>query len=140
MNALFQFTELQYAVIQISSITDPPERLILAYSDERTLRTLIAGPSIVRLGFGSREEAVNGEHAALEEAVGPAPETEPESSRAGQHQPYCRGDRAAASSSFSSLLKLVSGIVQFAFAATICVFYSNNIVSATIRSVLAGSV
>ena len=140
MNALFQFTELQYAVIQISSITDPPERLILAYSDERTLRTLIAGPSIVRLGFGSREEAVNGEHAALEETVGPAPGNELESSRAEQHQPYCRGTRAAASSSFSSLLKMASGIVQFAFVATICAFYSKNIVSATIRSVLAGSV
>jgi hypothetical protein len=136
MNASFQFTELQYAVIQISSITDPPERLILAYRDERTLRTLIAGPSIIRLGFGSREEAVNSEHPALEEAVGSAPANELESSRAEQHQPYCREDRAAVSSSW----KLASSIVQFAFAATICILYSNNIVSATIRSVLAGSV
>jgi hypothetical protein len=140
MNALFQFTELQYAVIQTSSITDPPERLILAYRDERTLRTLIAGPSIVRLGFGSREEAVNSENPALKEAVGPAAANELESARARQHQPYYRRDRPAASSSFSSLLRLASGIVQFAFAATICVLYSNNIVSATIRSVLAGSV
>src|SRR5690349_8347218 len=111
MNALFQFTELQHAVIQISGITDPTELLILASRDERTLRTLVAGPSIVRLGFGSREEAVNGEHAALEETVGPAPGNELESSRAEQHQPYCRGTRAAASSSFSSLLKMASGIV-----------------------------
>ena len=140
MNASFQFTELQYAVIQISSITDPPERLILAYRDEGTLRTLIAGPSIVRLGFGSREEAVNSKHPAQQEAVGPAPVNELESSRAEQHQPYSRGDRTAASSSFSSLLKLASVIVQFAFAATICILYSKNIVSATIRAVLAGSV
>src|SRR5689334_12334274 len=54
MNALYQFTKLQYAVIQLSSITDPPEQLVLAYRDERTLRALIAGPSIVGLGFGSR--------------------------------------------------------------------------------------
>ena len=140
MNALFQFTELRYAVIQISSITDPPERLILAYRDERTLRTLIAAPSIVGLGFGSREEAVSSENAALEKAVGPAPANELDSAREGQHQPYCRGGRAAAWSRFSSLLKLASGIVQFAFAGTIWIFYSKNIVSATIRSLLAGSV
>ena len=71
MNALLQITKLQYAVIQLSSITDPPERLILAYRDERTLRALIAGPSIVGLGFGSREEAMSIENPALEKAVAP---------------------------------------------------------------------
>jgi hypothetical protein len=140
MNALLQFPKLQYAVIQLSSITDPPERLILAYTDERTLRDLIAGPSIVGLGFGSREEAVSTENPPLKKAVAAAPANELESARPGQHQPYCRGDRAAAWSSFSSLRRLASSIVQCAFAATICIFYSKNIVSATIRSVLAGSV
>jgi hypothetical protein len=140
MNALLQITKLQYAVIQLSSITDPPERLILAYRDERTLRTLIAGPSIVGLGFGSPEEAVSSEDPALEKALGPAPANQLDSAREGQHQPYCGGGRTAAWSRFSSLLKLASGIVQFAFAATIWIFYSKNIVSATIRSVLAGSV
>ena len=139
MNVLRQFTKLQYAVIQLSSTTDPPQRLILAYRDERTLRALIAGPSIVGLGFGSREDAVSSENPALEKAVGPAPANELERARAGQHQLYCREGRAAAWSSVSSLLKLASIIVQFAFAATICILYSNNIVSATIRSVLAGS-
>jgi hypothetical protein len=138
MNALLQFTKLQYAVIQLSSIADPPERLILAYTDERTVRALIAGPSIVGLGFGSREEAVSSEHPALEKAVAPAPENELESAREGQRQPYGRGGRAAARSSFLPLLKL--GIVQLASAATIWIFHSKNIVSATIRSVLAGSV
>jgi hypothetical protein len=140
MNALLQITKLQYAVIRLSSITDPPQRLILAYRDERTLRALIAGPSIVGLGFGSREEAMSTENPALEKAVAPAPANELESARSGQHQPYCRGGRAAAWSSFASLGRLASGIVQFAFAATIYIFYSKNIVSAIIRSVLAGSV
>jgi hypothetical protein len=140
MNALFQFTKLQYAVIQLSSITDPPERLILAYRDERTLRTLIAGPSIVGLGFVSREEAVSSENPQLEKAVGPALASELDSAREGQHQPYCREGQAVAWSSFSSLLKLARDSVQFAFAASICIFYSKNIVSAIIRSVLVGSV
>jgi len=140
MNALLQVTKLQYAVIQLSSITDPPERLILAYTDERTLRALIAGPSIVGLGFGSREEALSTNNPTLEKAAAPAPANESESARAGQHQPYCRAGRAAAWSSVSSLRRLASGIVQFAFAASIYIFFSKNIVSATIRSVLAGSV
>ena len=140
MNALLQFTKLQYAVIQLSNITDPPERLILAYADERALRALIAGPSIVGLGFGSREEAVNTENPTLEEEVTPDPAKELENARSGQHQPYCLRGRAAGWSSVSSLRRLASGVVQFAFAATICIFYSKNIVSAIIRSVLAGSV
>ena len=139
MNALLQITKLQYAVIQLSSITDPPERLVLAYRDERMLRDLLAGPSIVGLGFGSREEAVSTENPSLEKAVAPAPSNELESARSGQHPPYCRGGLAAAWSSFSSL-PMASGIVQFAFAATISIFYSKNIVCAIIRSVLAGSV
>ena len=140
MDALLQFTKLQYAVIQLSSIADPPERLILAYTDERTLRALIAGPSIVGLGFGSREEAVSSENPPSENAVGPAPVNEFDRVRQGQHQPYGCGHRAAAWSSFSSLLKLATGIGQFASAATIWIFYSKNIVSASIRLVLAGSV
>jgi hypothetical protein len=140
MNALLQFAKLQYAVIQLSNITDPSERLILAYTDEWALRALIAGPSIVGLGFASREEAVSIENPTLEKALAPAPANEVESARPRQHQPYCRGGRAAAWSSFSSLRRLASGIVQFAFAATICILYSKNIVSAAIRLVLAGSV
>ena len=140
MSALLQFSKVQYAVIQLSSNTDPPDRLILAYTDERTLRALIAGPSIVGLGFDSREEAVSTENPALEKAVAPASADESESARPGQHQPCCRGGRAAAWSSFLSLRRLASGIVQFAFAATLCIFYSKNIVPATIRLVLAGSV
>lgn len=140
MNALLQLTKLQYAVIQLSSITDPPDRLILAYADERTLRALIARPSIVGLGFGSREEAVTTQNPTLEKAVAPAPASKLESARLGQHQPDCRGGRAAAWSSLWSLRRLARGIVQFAFAASICIFYSKNIVSATIRLVLAGSV
>jgi len=140
MNALLQFTKLQYAVIQLSSITDPPERLILAYKDERALRALIAGPSIVGLGFGSREEAVSTENPTSEKGAAPEPPNELENTRLGQHQPYRRGGRAQAWSSFSWPRRLASAIVQFAFAATICIFYSKNIAFAIIRSVLAGSV
>ena len=140
MNALAQSTKLKYAVIQISSVSDPPERLTLAYPDERTLRALIAAPSIVGLGFASREEAVSTEYAILEKPVAPASATEFEGAPMGQHHPHPRRGRAAEWSSFTALHTLGSGMVQFALAATICVFYSKNIVSAIVRSVLSGSV
>lgn len=139
MNALLQSTKERYAVIQLSSASDPPERLILAYTDEGAIRALIAEPSIVGLGFGSREEAVSTENPTLEKAVAPSPTNRLESAPIGQHQPLSSGDRAAEWPSFSSLRRLASGIVQFAFAAAMFIFYSKNIVSATIRSVLAGS-
>jgi len=139
MNALLQSTTPQYAVIQLSSATDPPERVILAYSDEGTLRALIAEPSIVGLGFGSREEAVSTEDPTLEKEIAATPANELEGAPAGQQQPHSRGGRPEWPS-FSSLRRLSSGLIQFAFAAILCIFYSKNIVSAIIRSMLAGSV
>jgi len=139
MNALLQSTTPQYAVIQLSSAPDPPERVILAYADEGTLRALIAEPSIVGLGFGSREEAVSTEDPTLEKEIAPTPANELEGAPAGQQQPHSRGGRAEWPG-FSSLRRLSSGLIQFALAATLCIFYSKNIVSAIIRSMLAGSV
>lgn len=47
----------QYAVISVRR--EPrPERTVVAYLDEKTLRDLLAEPSIVSLGYLSREEAI----------------------------------------------------------------------------------
>jgi len=135
MNALLQFTKVQYAVIQLSA-TDPPERLILPYRDEGTLLALIAEPSIVRLGFDSREEALGNEDAALGKAAAPTPAIE----RVEPRQLYSGGDRAPERSRFASLRNWGRGIVQFALAAALCIFYSRNILCATARAVLAGSI
>ena len=139
MNALLQFTKVQYAVIQLSA-TDPRERLILPYRDERTLLALIAEPSIVRLGFDSREEALGTEDAVVNKAAAPAQANELENDPLEPRQLYSRGDRGPKRSRFPSLRSLGRGMVQFAFAAALCIFYSRNIVSATIRAVLAGSI
>jgi hypothetical protein len=58
MGALVQCSTVRYAIIQASSNNDGPERLVIAYPDENCLRDLIAAPSIVGLGFASREEAM----------------------------------------------------------------------------------
>ena len=57
MSALLQFSNVRFAVIQLSSAKGSRERLVLAYPNEETLRSLIADTSIVGLGFSSRGEA-----------------------------------------------------------------------------------
>jgi hypothetical protein len=47
----------QYAVISVRSEPDR-ERLVIAYPDQKTLRDLIAAPSIVALGYTSRADAL----------------------------------------------------------------------------------
>jgi len=139
MNALLQSTKVQYAVIQLSA-TDPPERLILAYRDEGTLIALIAEPSIVGLGFDSREEAVSTEDPVSDKAAAPTQAHERKNDPVEPRQVDSGRDRAAEWSRFSSLRRWGRGIVQFAFAVALYIFYSKNILSATVRAVLAGSV
>lgn len=47
----------QYAVIEVRRTAGPPERFVLAYPDERSLRDLIAAPNIVGCGFTTRTQA-----------------------------------------------------------------------------------
>jgi hypothetical protein len=55
MGGLVHCSTVRYAIIQASSKKDDPERLVIAYPDEKCLRDLIAAPSIVGFGFKSRE-------------------------------------------------------------------------------------
>lgn len=48
---------LQYAVIEVRRTAGAPERFVLAYPDERSLRDLIAAPNIAGCGFATRTEA-----------------------------------------------------------------------------------
>jgi hypothetical protein len=57
MSALLQFSNVRFAVIRLSSAKGSPERLVLAYPNEETLRGLIADTSIIGLGFSSQDEA-----------------------------------------------------------------------------------
>src|SRR5215468_10273505 len=57
MKSFANCPNIQYAIIRASSRHDSPERLVLAYADEKSLRSLIAPPSIIALGFASRSAA-----------------------------------------------------------------------------------
>jgi len=57
MKSFANCPNIQYAIVRASSTHDSPELLVLAYADEKSLRGLIAEPSIIALGFASRSAA-----------------------------------------------------------------------------------
>lgn len=57
MKSFANCPNIQYAIIRASGTHDSPELLVLAYADEKSLRSLIAEPSIIALGFASRSAA-----------------------------------------------------------------------------------
>ena len=59
MKAVLDSSEVRYAVIEGLHTETGPERLVIAYSNEESLRGLIAAPSIVALGFSSRAAAAS---------------------------------------------------------------------------------
>jgi hypothetical protein len=60
---------MQYAVIAGLRTETGPERLVIAYPNEKSLRELIAAASIIAVGFSSREEAVAGGRASMPTAI-----------------------------------------------------------------------
>ena len=135
MGVHVQCSDVRYAVIQASSKKDRPERLVIAYHDENCLRDLIAAPSIIGLGFASREEAI----ANLESfASNAAPSKQKPRITAMFHATHENGD----SPSGHGLVKhgrIPQSILQSTLAAVIALFYSKNIVSVVIRMMLGAS-
>lgn len=129
----------QYAVISVRR--EPrPERTVLAYSDEKTLRELLAEPSIVSLGYRSREEATatldvrapacHALPASLNTAsVGLADRSLDQS--ATTHVLFRRGFEVAKPREF------IRGLLQLSFAAAIAFFYSKNLLCTAIRVVIS---
>src|SRR6202007_2983028 len=69
VNELVNSTGVQYAVIAGLRTETGPERLVIAYPNEKSLRDLIAAPSIIAAGFSSREEAVAGGRAFVPSTI-----------------------------------------------------------------------
>jgi hypothetical protein len=139
MKSFANWPNIQYAVIRASSKHDSPELLVLAYTDEKSLRSLIAKPSIIALGFASRSAA---------ESAGSFDQRS-----ASQHLHAMPAIRNAANQRFSvsfcfgrrrltDALTYLKGYrdlyrtAQFIFATAVLVLYSRNFVSATIRTAL----
>lgn len=132
MGALFHCSRVHYAIIQASSKKDHPKRLVIAYPDENCLRDLIAEPSIVGLGFTSRQEA-------MAELVGRIPD--PKASKENHPPiPMCykpQQDRDAASGcGFVKNHRNTFHILQCALATVTLLFYSKNVFSIVLRAAL----
>lgn len=139
MSTLLQSSNVRYAVIRLSSVKGSPERFVLAYPNEETLRGLIADTSIVGLSFSSRDEAACAAGAVVTKGATPC-----QDGVAGSHVEerlvHHLREQLGHRMKFLPIRRLATTIVQLGIAAAIFIFYSKNIVSATVRAVLAGSV
>ena len=135
MVGLAHCSTVRYAIIQASSKKDHPERLVIAYPDESCLRDLIAAPSIVGLGFGSREEAMAKligsmpDPRALEQKRLPIPSS---------YKAQQDGDAASGCASVKNHRNTFH-ILQWAVATITILLYSKNLISVMLRAALGFS-
>jgi len=135
MGALVQYSTVRYAIIQASNNNDDPEGLVIAYPDEKCLRDLIAAPSIVGLGFESREEAMAKvvvrmpDRGASKAKHRPIPMS---------YKPQQDGDAASGCGSVKSHRNPFH-ILQWALATITILFYSKNLFSVMLRAALGFS-
>jgi hypothetical protein len=124
----------QYAVIAVLRTEQLPERLVVAYPDEESLRDLIAAPSIIALGFNSRDEAVKHAECCFQAARDPYPAT----SASVSDRPKSRDDFSSKKSQFIALFedtwKNASHLVQYAVTLGITILCSRHAVSVAIRA------
>ena len=133
MNTVVDSSSVQYAVIAGLRTETGPERLVIAYSNEASLRDLIAAPSILATGFSSREKAAAGGRPSVPTTTAQRmPEVIP-SGAAQRHQHRLNWVTLRTLSRF-----IVTSYSDVATAA-IAIFFSRNAVSSVIRIVL-GSV
>jgi len=130
--------DIQYAVIRTCSTHDSTELLVLAYADEKSLRSLIAEASIIALGFASRSAA---------QAAGSFHQTVASQGMHAMSALKNANQRVSLAFQFgwSRLTHALTDwkghsdlyrAVQFMFATAVLVLYSRNTVSAVIRTAL----
>jgi hypothetical protein len=127
-----------YAVISVG--TRPHcERLVIQYSDEESLRDLIAAPSIVALGYGSREQAV-----ARMNGCTPSSPTWRQQLRTALVDVFARfiefrASRLQAVRRIDAVRtgKIVSALCRHSLAVTVVFLYSKNVLSAAVRAMIS---
>ena len=138
MNQMLDSSGMQYAVIAGLRTETGPERLVIAYPNEKSLRDLIAAASIVAVGFSSREEAIAGGAASVSNT-----EWTP-TAIAGRTENYQQpfrwdGRRATKPSTLRRVARfIIASYSEMAIAAAV-IFSSTNAVSTVIRLALGCS-
>jgi hypothetical protein len=128
-------TSKQYAVIEARWTERPWERFVISYSDEESLRGLIAGRNILACGFTSLHDAYAHIAASL---IVAAPRTQPGSplaaTRDDRRRILFRTGSLAIRSCLTQSWRIVREFSLAALVATILAFYSKNVVSTAMRS------
>jgi hypothetical protein len=141
MTSVFDSSVEQYAVIEIHGTEGPSEFFVFAYSDEQSLRDLIAGPSIAAYGNASREQAQAKIDANFSTAAAEKQTFRKVSVAAAEKYPpgvlsakRCLGARF----DLSQTGRIVRGCIEAAVGMAVLIFYSRNAVSTVIRSIVGG--
>ena len=142
MNEMVDSTGVQYAVIAGLRTETGPERLVIAYPSEESLRDLIAAPSIIAVGFSSREEAVAGGTVCVPTVYY---ERMPKAMAGGEIERYQQGlnwaeRRGETGSTLWRLARFVVTSFSDVVTSASVIFSSRNAVSAVIRMALGSSI
>jgi hypothetical protein len=131
-------TSKQYAVIEARWTERPSERFVISYSDEESLRGLIAGRNILACGFTSLHDA--NAHIAASLIVA-APRTQPglAATRDDRRRILFRTGSLAIRSCLTQSWRIVHEFSLAALVATILAVYSKNVVSTVIRSLIGST-
>lgn len=140
MNELVDSSGVQYAVIAGLRTETGPERLVIAYPNEKSLRDFLDASSILAVGFGSREDALAGSRTPMPAAI--SYEQMPKAG--GRTERHLQGLRWAQHPAGRSSLS--RRLAEFLFVSysevvttAIAVYFSRNALSAVIRMALGGS-
>jgi hypothetical protein len=133
-------TAKQYAVIEARWTERPSERFVISYTDEESVRELLAGPNILACGFSSSRDAEAHISASLIAAAPPAqPGSGPTATRNDPRPTLSRGGNLEISFCLIQTWKILRKFSMAAFAATVLVFYSRNEVFTVIRSLIGST-
>jgi hypothetical protein len=139
VNALV-VADVRYAVIEAFRAEGDPERFVLAYRNEQSLRDLIAAPCIAAFGFSSREDATARTKPSVSMATVQKQTRRTtvvkrtEERQRGRHRGEQRSETCSAS---SKIHRFLTALYSDAVVAGILIFFSRNIFSTAIRTFLA---
>lgn len=139
MNSLVHTSMRQFAVISVRTLPHC-ERLVIAYPDEQTLRDLLAKPSIVALGYSSREEA-EASICRCRTTAQPLRRTSMATSVADPTQALkefvCNHPLAKDRFSLGKTQSAICGLLQQTLAAVVVLMCSKNVLSAALRAFIS---
>ena len=131
MNDLVDASTWRYAVICARS-EPAPERLVIAYQGEETLRDLIAAPSIVTLGYSSRADALKNIDRCVTTTASLKRLKTAVLDKNMTFLTVLR--RLAGGFGLSGASKVMRNLLHSGLAAALIFFYSRNVLSSTVRA------